>query len=122
MKIRQIQIENDEIRRVECCGPKPFRGVLGLKYREAMKLETGAKKPPYFRFVINQRTTLVDLFIGQSRGPGPRSGQGNGGRGPQSLPAARNVDGAAVRLDEGRRDPKSQTGSGDSGLMAMAAE
>src|SRR5258708_25931333 len=55
MEVRQSQVEDDDIRRVECCGLQSLGGVLGFKHREAMKFEAGAKKSPYFRFVVNQK-------------------------------------------------------------------
>ena len=120
MEIRQIQIKNDKVGRVECRGLQAIGGVLGLDHGEAMKFEAGTKKPPYLRFVIDQQDDVggfihwsAQVLVG---------GQDDGGRGSQSVPAARHTDAAAVGPDEGRRDPKSQTGSGDGGLMALAAE
>src|ERR1700737_2129089 len=54
MEVRQSQVEDDEIGRVECCCLQSVSGVLGFKHREAMKFEAGAEKPPYLWFVVNQ--------------------------------------------------------------------
>src|ERR1700753_2134996 len=53
MKVREIEIEHDEIWCTERCGFQPFFGVFCLLNSEAVKLEAGAKKAPYLRLIID---------------------------------------------------------------------
>src|ERR1700730_17732089 len=70
-------------------------------------------------------TALLGLFICGSRQLERfhrRGGQGDGSRCSVFLPAARDVDSAAVCPDKNRGDPKAQARAGDCCLMAPASE
>jgi hypothetical protein len=52
-EVRQIEVENDQVRPLDHRGSKSERSVFRFHHRIVVKLEAGAKKPSNLRLIVN---------------------------------------------------------------------